>query len=60
MGYGLRDVYNKLSQLKDRTFDAGDAHSLIEIFNRHLKYEDGFFSAFELDTSNYLVSFFLA
>jgi len=46
LGYGLRDVYNKLSQLKDRTFDGGDAHSLIEIFNRYFKYEDNFFSAF--------------
>jgi len=33
-------------------------HSLIEIFNRCLKYEDNFFYAFELDASNCLVSFF--
>ena len=58
MGYGLRDVYNKLSQLKDRTFDGGNTHLLIEIFNRRLKYEDDFFSAFERNASNYLVSFF--
>ena len=58
LGYGLQDVYNKLSQLKDKTFDGGDAHSLIEVFNRRLKYEDDFFFAFELDVSNCLVSFF--
>jgi len=33
--------------LKDKIFDGRDAHSLIEIFNRHLQYEDDFFSAFE-------------
>ena len=44
--------------MKDRTFDGGDVQSLIEIFNRHLKYEDDFFSAFELDVSKCLVSFF--
>jgi len=60
LGYGLRDIYNKLSQLKGRAFDGGDVQSLIEIFNRHLKYEDDFFSTFELDASNCLVSFFLA
>jgi len=47
LGYGLRDVYNKLSQLKDRPFDGGDVHSLIKIFDRRFKYEDDFFSAFE-------------
>ena len=34
------------------------ASFVVEIFNRRLKYEDDFFSAFELDASNYLVSFF--
>ena len=58
LGYGLRDVYNKLNQMKDRTFDGGDAHSLIEIFNRRMKHEVDFFSAFELDANNRLVSFF--
>jgi len=57
LGYGLRNVYNKLSQFKDRIFDGGDTHSLIEIFDRRLKYEDDFFSTFELDANNYLVGF---
>jgi len=54
----LRDVDNKLGQLKDRIFDGGDTHSLIEKFNWHFKYEDDFFSAFELDVNNFLASFF--
>jgi len=58
LGYDLRDVYNKLSQFKDRTFDGRDAHSLIKIFNRHVKHEVDFFSTFELDVNNCLVSFF--
>ena len=56
--YGLRDVYNKLSQLKDRTFDGGDAYSLIEIFNRRMKHKVDLFSAFEPDANNCLVNFF--
>ena len=58
MGDGLRGAYNKLAQFKCRRFHGGDANSLIEIFNRHLKYEDDFYIAFELDANNYLVSFF--
>ena len=56
MGYGLQDIYNKLSQLKDRTFEGRDVHSLI--FNMCMKHEVDFFSAFELDANNCLVSFF--
>ena len=58
LGYDLRDVYIKLSELKDGAFDGGDVHLLIEIFNKRLKYEDNFLYAFELDASNCLVSFF--
>jgi len=58
LGYGLRDVYNKLAQFKCRRFDDGQAKSLIEIFNRRLKYEDDFYFVFELDMNSCLVSFF--
>ena len=58
LAYGLRDVYNKLAQLECRRFDDGDANSLIEIFNRRLKYEDNFYFVFELDVNNCLLSFF--
>jgi len=58
LGYGLRDMYNKLAECENRRFDGRDANSLIEIFNRRLKYEDDFFFAFELDANNSLVSFF--
>ena len=56
--YGLRDVYNKIAQFECRRFDGGDAKSLIEIFNRRLKYEHNFYFAFELDVNNCLVNFF--
>ena len=56
---GLRDVYNKLEQFKNRRFDGKDANSLIEILNRHFKYEDDFHFTIELDENNCLVSFFL-
>jgi len=55
--YGLRDMYNKLAQFECRTFDGGNANSLIEIFNRRLKYEDEFYIAFEINVNNCLVSF---
>jgi len=38
--------------------DVGDANSTLEIFNKHFKYKDDFFSTFELNVNNYLASFF--
>ena len=58
LGYRLRDVYSKFAQFEYKRFDGGGANSLIEIFNRRLKYEDDFYFAFELDANYCLVSFF--
>ena len=54
----MRDVYNKLLQFENRIFDGREANSLIEIFNRRFKYEDGLYFAIELDENNHLVSLF--
>ena len=50
-------MYNRISELSNKTLDRGDANSLIEIFRGRCDNEDDFFYKFGVDSNGCLVSF---
>ena len=58
LGYGLRDVYNKLAEITKKSLEGGDAYALINIFKRRFENETGFYYDFEIDPDRNLVNFF--
>ena len=49
LGYGLRDVHNKLGEITNKSLEGGDAYALMNIFKRRFENEIGFYYDFEID-----------